>query len=71
MSKPKRLIEEEIKHLRATLRGFLNDALQRHPKVGHGDFRRLRAEVLVERFGRSPKWLRTPCECQPIAQRNV
>jgi len=51
----KRLTEEEIERLRATLRGFLNNTLQKYPEAGPGLLRKLWAELLEERFGPPPK----------------
>jgi len=51
----KRLTEEEVEGLKATLRGFLNNALQKYPKASPGILRKLWTEVLEEKFGPPPK----------------
>jgi len=50
-----KLTQEEVAKLKETLRGFLNNALNKYPKAGPGILRKLWAELLEERFGPPPK----------------
>ena len=55
----KQLTQEEIERLKATLRGFLNNTLQKYPKAGPGILRKLWTELPEERFGSPLKRDRT------------